>query len=121
MTTLNEQIQEILDNPPVDGFFFKPLNIFVDGGGHMMSGVHSSKNCVGHPCPIHRPSEHSQRHLKLVYRYSDLGLEPIIAERICEHGVGCPDPDWLSFIEERHGTKARNTASIHGCCGKCPN
>lgn len=121
MNDVNILIQDMLDNPPTDGIWLSSLNLFIDGLGKRMSGMHSPLQCEGRGCPIHAPSDHPLRHLKLSYRYSDIGLEPIIAERVCEHGVGHPDPDFLQFIEERHGAEARRTLSTHGCDGCCGN
>ncbi len=104
MTTIREvdaYLSEIQANPPVDGVWIESINMFFDGQGQRMTGMHSPKQCEGRGCPIHNPSDHHLRHLPLVYRYADIAVEPIIAERVCEHNIGHPDPDFLAFIRER--------------------
>jgi hypothetical protein len=54
------------------------------------------------PCPIHAPSSHHMATWPQNWR-DDRG----IIERICEHGVGHPDPD------------DRNEDTVHGCDGCC--
>lgn len=54
------------------------------------------------PCPIHWPRPHHMRSWPQHWR----GDRRII-ERLCDHGVGHPDPD----------DKSRD--KIHGCCGCC--
>lgn len=68
--------------------------------------VHREQDCMGAKCPIHKKSDHHMRTMPQHWR-SDRG----IVERICEHGVGHPDPDspW----------NADSYEWIHGCCGCC--
>lgn len=70
--------------------------------------THTIQECTGDVCPIHKMTNHGMRHYEQHWR-SDRG----IMERICEHGVGHPDPDHLSSI------KANKTDGIHGCDGCC--
>lgn len=67
-------------------------------GGQRLVGVHSQSKCAGRPCTIHNPSEHHMADWPQNWR-SDRKL----MERICEHGVGHPDPDDPS------------TDTVHGC------
>lgn len=48
---------------------------------------------------------------KLYWR-SDLG----IFERICEHGIGHPDPDSLSFLRKKTDDTALSIHECDGCC-----
>lgn len=57
-------------------------------GGEVLINVHDEGTCVGEHCCIHRPSDHHMADWPQHFR-SDRG----IMERICEHGVGHPDPD----------------------------
>jgi hypothetical protein len=41
-----------------------------------------------------------------------------VMERICEHGVGHPDPDHLDYARSLDATRAEGQA-IHGCDGCC--
>lgn len=61
-------------------------------------GTHSADKCAGEFCTIHNRSDHHMRHMKQEWRW-DKG----IMERICEHGIGHPDPDEI------------NGDGIHGC------
>jgi hypothetical protein len=40
-------------------------------------------------------------------------------ERVCEHGVGHPDPDHVSHIRRVKGDDYANVDAIHGCDGCC--
>jgi len=42
-----------------------------------------------------------------------------IFERICEHGVGHPDPDTMDHIANTRGAREAESESIHGCDGCC--
>lgn len=64
--------------------------------------VHMRIDCTL-PCPIHGPSSHHLRDLPLSYRQ-----DRKIFERVCEHGVGHPDPDTPEGVD-----------TIHGCDGCC--
>lgn len=70
--------------------------------------THDADDCIP-PCPIHAPSDHHMREWPKVFRASGL------TERVCEHGVGHPDPDSLQHFE-RLGVESMG---IHGCCGCC--
>lgn len=72
-------------------------------GGEVVTNVHPQDKCAGQVCTIHNPSDHHMRHMPQHWR-SDWGG---FMERICEHGVGHPDPDSL----HPHGG--------HGCDGCC--
>lgn len=74
--------------------------------------VHDKANCTGEFCVIHNPSDHPLRDAPLNWRADRY---PPFFERICECGVGHPDPDsitWLKVSGKGHG------ADIHGCCSK---
>lgn len=74
--------------------------------------THTYDQCVGRNCVIHNPSDHWMRGWEKNYR-ADTGR----VERICEHGVGHPDPDdvayWLA------SGKTQSEALTHGCDGCC--
>jgi hypothetical protein len=61
-------------------------------------------------CVIHHPSYHHMRDMPLNWR-ADRGL----MERICQHGVGHPDPDQAYFNEQTD----RAYENVHGCDGCC--
>lgn len=79
--------------------------ILVDHTGSVWH-VHGRATCKGR-CALHRPTEHGMRSLPVIIRETGL------IERICEHGVGHPDPDSLAWFNKT-GQKGYG---VHGCCG----
>lgn len=69
--------------------------------------THPEWACTGQVCCVHNPTDHVMKDFKQVWR-----PDRRIIERVCEHGVGHPDPDDFNI---------RNmlTDSIHGCDGCC--
>lgn len=92
--------------------------------GLVLSNVHDWQQCqtvsgagedlAPRDCVIHRPSGHHMRDFQLHWR-SDRG----IFERICQHGVGHPDPDQFAYWRER-GTMAEAVHGCDGCCSQGP-
>lgn len=76
-------------------------------GGEQLVRVHSAWDCAPESCPIHRPSRHHM--VMWPQHYRD---DRKIMERICEHGVGHPDPD---DVRIRKGVDE----GVHSCCGCC--
>src|SRR6056297_1336700 len=74
--------------------------------------AHSKEDCKGY-CPIHNPSDHHMKNWPLHWR-QDRG----IFERLCEHGVGHPDPDSLAYIRSINSGDDLGL-SLHGCDGCC--
>lgn len=77
--------------------------------GVTLRNVHDESGCVG-ACVIHRPTRHHMSEWSLVWR-DDRG----IFERICEHGIGHPDPDQLDYWKRTR----QEWQSVHGCDGCC--
>lgn len=76
---------------------------------------HGREHCQGrdpHPCPWHKPTRHSMRSFRRLIRFDKYGL----VERVCEHGVGHPDPDSVAFIVSLRPDLA-DAVSTHGCDG----
>jgi len=73
--------------------------------------VHDKDKCEGEYCCIHNPSDHIMKDWPTHWRDDRL-----LMERICEHGIGHPDPDDLAF-KERNGFP--DADGIHGCDGCC--
>lgn len=71
-------------------------------GGQIITNVHDTTACNGRHCPIHNPSDHHMRSWGQIFR-----PDRRIMERVCEHGVGHPDPDDPAFDR------------THGCDGCC--
>lgn len=78
--------------------------------GSVITGVHLTDDCQDWPCVIHSPTDHHMRDGHLFWR-GDRG----IFERICEHGVGHPDPDQFKYWDET----GQESQSVHGCDGCC--
>ena len=84
---------------------------FLNRGSMEMSWWPTTRRVIHHhtadvcepPCPIHRPGEHRMVTWPLHWRN-----DRRIFERICQHGIGHPDPD---------STPAEQSA--HGCDGCC--
>ena len=72
--------------------------------------THSADKCAGTFCVLHNPSDHHMRDWPTNYR-GDRNL----TERLCEHGVGHPDPDDLAYKV----SLGRTHEGVHGCCGCC--
>jgi len=73
--------------------------------------AHKKKYCTG-PCAIHAPSSHHMLTWPLHWRD-----DRSIFERICEHGIGHPDPDTMAYQKKMHGDAADD--GVHGCDGCC--
>ena len=83
-----------------------PTTYMLENSNVVLKNVHKESDCVGDTCVIHKKTKHHMRHMPQLWR-SDRG----IMERVCEHGVGHPDPDspWPRGSYEW----------IHGCDGCC--
>ena len=73
---------------------------------------HDPTRCEGRPCPFHHPSGHPMVTWPLLLRADRATL----MERICEHGVGHPDPDSAAYWAERI---PKGGWFRHGCDGCC--
>lgn len=71
--------------------------------------THPIFSCYGKNCTIHNRSMHSMRHYPQHWR-----ADRAIMERVCEHGVGHPDPD-----EYKIAGNAGKYEMVHGCDGCC--
>lgn len=82
---------------------------FVTNAGDKLK-VHSRQDCRGPVCPIHNPTPHHMREWPMIWRG-----DRRIFERICEHGIGHPDPDDQEAKLFIQGLRD----GIHGCDGCC--
>lgn len=88
------------DHPEHPG---NPSNVRLEHSDEVVRNTHDPSYCANRPCPVHRRSDHPMRAMRQHWR-DDRRL----MERICEHGVGHPDPDsppWTDWV--------------HGCDGCC--
>jgi hypothetical protein len=79
---------------------------FVDDFGNKIVDVHEQWQCMGRYCTVHKPSDHGMRSMKQRWR-----ADRALMERVCEHGIGHPDPDEIGLDESGRG--------VHGCDGCC--
>lgn len=79
---------------------------WTDDFGTKLVDVHEQWQCMKGNCTIHKPSDHRMRSFKQRWR-NDRAL----MERVCEHGIGHPDPDEIGLDESGRG--------VHGCDGCC--
>lgn len=82
----------------------------VEIDGITLVNVHDEIECMGRTCIIHSPTNHHMRSWPLHWR-SDRG----IFERICEHGIGHPDPDQYDYWD----AIGRTEEGVHGCDSCC--
>jgi hypothetical protein len=80
-------------------------------GDTAVGKVHPASSCRrDEACVIHRPTIHHMAKWPIFWR-EDRG----IVERMCEHGVGHPDPDQWPYWRRM----GRMHEQVHGCCGCC--
>lgn len=97
--------------------FDKESNTFIDDSNRKWHQVHQeTEACARRGCVIHSPSDHHMKDWPLVMRPRGGHL---LSERICNCGVGHPDPDYLAYILDSFGENESKNESIHGCCGCC--
>lgn len=80
--------------------------------GRELHNVHDESFCAGRVCIVHNSTEHHMVEWQLHWR-DDRG----IFERICEHGIGHPDPDQFPYWRGTH----QMYQAVHGCdfcCGQ---
>lgn len=79
--------------------------------------VHAEEDeCREFGCVIHNPSDHPLKDAPTHWRVAGpWDINPSHMERICEHGVGHPDPDSVAY-RIRHG---QDGLEVHGCDGCC--
>lgn len=73
--------------------------------------IHDETECSG-TCPFHNPSAHKMRDWPMTVRTDRNAL----VERLCEHGVGHPDPDSTRYLT---ALWPGGGFGIHGCDGCC--
>ena len=90
------------------------MKFFTLPGGQKIL-AHDESVCAGQEaCCIHKPSDHHMKNWKMYWRD-----DTKVMERICEHGVGHPDPDHLAHARQSLRLDEREWDSIHGCDGCC--
>lgn len=84
------------------------MEVWVSDTGQKLM-IHKKGVCTG-ACPVHKSSSHHMRKWKLHWRE-----DRKMMERICEHGIGHPDPDDTAFRK----TAYKDDDTVHGCDGCC--
>jgi hypothetical protein len=93
---------------------------FIDSSGRRLEVHASSPDCFEYNCCIHNPSDHPLVDADIVWRQAGaFDIKPSHMERICEHGVGHPDPDALAYLNRTGKGELAHSLSIHGCDGCC--
>jgi hypothetical protein len=91
--------------------------------------THTPAVCEGEYCVVHNPSDHHMKDWPVAYRTDRrvempprvvgasvlLGGVFVLAERICPHGVGHPDPDAMAFARREGGDEFADAEGVHGC------
>lgn len=90
------------------------MYITTENGANTPMLVHAKESCGGRRCVIHNPSDHHMKKWPWLMRTDRSNL----IERLCEHGIGHPDPDSLYFFTDiaKYGGES---LSVHGCDGCC--
>lgn len=88
----------------------KAIPSWEDDTGQLLMWVHGPEKCAGRGCSIHHPSNHHMKNWPRHYRF-----DRALMERLCEHGVGHPDPDDVAY----HKSQGFNAVGVHGCDGCC--
>jgi hypothetical protein len=81
--------------------------------GKVRMRIHGPEVCAGEACCFHNPSDHRLKDRPMNLR-TDWGV-PLV-ERMCEHGIGHPDPDSVAWLLR---TTGQESWGIHGCDGCC--
>lgn len=78
--------------------------------------VHDRDQCIGQHCCIHNPSDHALNDRPLNWRQ-----DRHLMERVCEHGIGHPDPDDLAYKRGKIGDDLVDNYGfgVHSCDGCC--
>lgn len=81
--------------------------------------VHDRKECAKNPgghCTLHKPSDHHMNKWQINIRMDRYDL---CAERMCPHGIGHPDPDWIEHRKKYEYEEDWGYLGVHGCDGCC--
>lgn len=101
---LQEVEMDHVESNATDGFLGAQL-------GKIQLNIHGPEMCNGNACPFHAPSDHSMVSWDTNVRLDKFGL----VERLCEHGVGHPDPDSVAYYD----SIGKTGMGIHGCDTCC--
>jgi hypothetical protein len=101
-------------DPLIDGEFTESGR-FVTGTSQILTNIHKLEaRCLKEGCVVHKPSDHHMRHMRTIWRN-----DRAFMERICEHGVGHPDPDQVKYWKTTLPEEEARAQAVHGCDGCC--
>jgi hypothetical protein len=80
----------------------------------ILVNVHDRSSCEGHPCCVHNPTESHMYGWPQNFR-----VDRQFMERVCEHGIGHPDPDHMHYLRRTTAAEDAYAEGIHGCDGCC--
>ena len=75
-----------------------------------LGAVHQMNETCRKACTVHNPSHHHMRYWPLNWR-----ADRHIFERMCDHGIGHPDPDQFPYWDATD----QGFEKVHGCDGCC--
>lgn len=106
------------------GYFGNPTTITLVGGQRITNTHLADDRCWEEGCSVHNPTKHHMSGWPQNYRdprveMATMGLHPGLMERVCEHGVGHPDPDHMRWYASCHTKEETRDEGIHGCDGCC--
>lgn len=98
--------------------------------------THAPQICAGQNCCIHNPSDHHMKDWPLVHRTDEGVLIPVnvvgtvtlgeelrgtmrklvVSDRVCEHGIGHPDPDSLAWLHTQVASYPWEDHTCDECC-----
>lgn len=88
--------------------------LYVTGTGQQIEVHERKQDCLDYGCCIHNPSKCAKK-IGVTHWREDR----MLMERICEHGVGHPDPDGIAFRKRWWGYDYDPSGEVHGCDGCC--
>lgn len=119
VTKKESEPPRVIPGPRDDGLERFLVDCYTDSKGGRIVGpvvmlVHKKGTCKGEHCVIHDPSDHHMKDWPLNWR-----ADRSLMERICDHGVGHPDPDDIEYKRLTVGPVGAGVVALHGCDGCC--
>lgn len=84
--------------------------VLQDESEFVLQSVHQEALCAHRECVIHNPTDHHMADWPLIWRE-----DRRLFERLCECGIGHPDPDQFAYWAE----SGQESIGVHGCDGCC--
>lgn len=84
-------------------------------GTQRFTNIHRTSSCAGENCIVHTPSDCVANREDWAYVFRTDGR----IERMCNHGIGHPDPDQARFLLTANADIYGEWIWIHACDGCC--